>query len=252
MAVRKEEDGSFWDHLEEFRKRIFIVLSTVVIFAAVAFFFSGRLAGIVIETSPAQLSALSPAEAITAHLRLSVAAGIIAASPVILFQIWRFVAPGLYRSEKKAVLSVTGAGSILFITGAAFAWFTIREPALVLFQSFETGKITGFWSVSSYIDFIGTLLLVFGAAFQLPLAVLFLVRTGIAEPADLAHYRRHILVGLLVVAAILTPPDPFTQIMLTLPLYILFEISLLSARIAVRKSGRSAKTATVPRERTDV
>ncbi len=238
MAVNTGENGSFWDHLEEFRRRLFMVLATVAILAAVAFFFSGRIAGIVTETSPAPLSALSPAEAITAHLRLAVAAGIIAASPVILFQIWRFVAPGLYSSEKKAVVSVTAAGSFLFISGAAFAWFMIREPALALFQSFETGKITGFWSVSSYIDFIGTLLLVFGAAFQLPLAVLFIVRTGIARPSDLAHYRRHILVGLLVVAAILTPPDPFTQIMLTLPLYILFELSLIVARIAFRK-GKS-------------
>ncbi len=239
MAVNTGENGSFWDHLEEFRRRLFMVLATVAVLAAVAFFFSARITGIVTETSPEPLSALSPAEAITAHLRLAVAAGIIMASPVILFQIWRFVAPGLYSNEKKAVVSVTAAGSILFISGAAFAWFMIREPALILFQSFETGKITGFWSVSSYIDFIGTLLLVFGTAFQLPLAVFFLVKTGIAEPADLARYRRHILVGLLVIAAILTPPDPVTQIMLTLPLYVLFELSLLVARIGQRRNRRT-------------
>lgn len=236
--MRKEENGSFWDHLEEFRRRLFIAAATVAAFAAVAFFFSGTITRAVTETSPAQLSALSPAEAITAHLRLAVAAGIIAASPVILFQIWRFVAPGLYSNEKKALVTAAAAGGVLFITGAAFAWFMIREPALILFQSFETGRITGFWSVSSYIDFIGTLLLVFGAAFQLPLAVLFLVKTGIAEPADLARYRRHILVGLLVIAAILTPPDPLTQVMLTLPLYLLFELSLLVARISFRKKRK--------------
>lgn len=239
MAVRSEDNGSFWDHLEEFRKRLFIILVTTAVLAALAFFFSGTITEFVTETSPAPLTALSPAEAITAHLRLAVAAGILAASPVILFQIWRFVAPGLYAREKKAVISVTAAGALLFLSGAAFAWFIMREPTLALFQSFETGNIRGLWSVSSYIDFIGTFLLVFGVAFQLPLAVLFLVRTGIAEPSDLAAYRRHILVGLLIIAAILTPPDPLTQIMLTLPLYILFELSLLVARIAFRKGKRA-------------
>jgi sec-independent protein translocase protein TatC len=236
MAVKKQENGSFWDHLEEFRRRILTVLVTVAVFAAVAFFFSGKLVGFVADTSPSALAALAPAEAITAHVKLSVTAAIIACSPVILFQIWRFVAPGLYRDEKKSVVAVTASGAFLFIAGAAFAWFIIREPALILFKSFETGKITGFWSVSSYMDFVGTLLLVFGTAFQLPLAVFFLVKTGIAEPADLAHYRKHILVGLLVIAAILTPPDPLTQIMLALPLYVLFELSLLVARIGFRKN----------------
>ncbi len=242
MAVGSGNDGSFWDHLEEFRKRLFIAAGTVAVLSAAAFFFSGRITGYVAGTSPVGLAALAPAEAITAHLKLAVTAGVIASSPVILFQIWRFIAPGLYERERRAILSVTAAGAFLFAAGAAFAWFMMREPALILFQSFETGNITGFWSVSSYIDFIGTFLLVFGAAFQLPLAVLFLVRSGIAEPSDLAFYRRHIIVGLLIVAAILTPPDPLTQIMLSLPLYILFELSLLVARITFRKADSAEES----------
>lgn len=241
MAVGSEDGGSFWDHLEEFRKRLFIAAGTVAVMSAVAFFFSGRITGYVTGTSPVGLAALAPAEAITAHLKLAVTAGVIAASPVILFQIWRFIAPGLYERERRTVLMVSAAGAVLFTAGAAFAWFMMRKPALILFQSFETGNITGFWSVSSYIDFIGTFLLVFGAAFQLPLAVLFLVRSGIAEPSDLAFYRRHIIVGLLILAAVLTPPDPLTQVMLSLPLYILFELSLLAARAAFRKPGDQEK-----------
>ncbi|MCP4647080.1 MAG: twin-arginine translocase subunit TatC, partial [bacterium] len=166
-------------------------------------------------------------------------AAIILASPILIFQSWRFVAPGLYQQERRSVISVTVAGTILFIGGAAFAWFVMREPALFLFQSFETGNIHGAWSVSAYMGFTGSFLLIFGVAFQLPLAVLFLTKTGIMDPGTLARYRRHVVVGLLVMAAILTPPDPLTQVMLALPLYILFELSLIVARISFRKA-RSA------------
>lgn len=234
--VEKMSEGSFWDHLEEFRKRIFIMVLTVGVFASTAFFFSRYLTNYVTETSPCDLVALAPAEAITAHLRLSVTAAIILASPVILFQIWRFIAPGLYERERKSVVSVTIAGTFLFIGGAAFAWFVMRRPTLLLFQSFETGNITGAWSVASYLGFIGSFLLIFGVAFQLPLAVFFLVKTGIIESGTLAKYRRHVVVGLLVMAAALTPPDPLTQVMLALPLYLLFEISLAVALLSSRKS----------------
>ncbi|MCK5785033.1 MAG: twin-arginine translocase subunit TatC [Candidatus Sabulitectum sp.] len=236
MAVKPAEEGSFWDHLEEFRKRIFIMVFTVAALTAIAFFFSRHITNYVTSSSPGELVALAPAEAITAHLRLSVTVGIILASPVLLFQMWRFIAPGLYQRERKSVISVTIAGTFLFISGAAFAWFVMRKPALLLFQSFETGNIHGAWSVAAYIGFIGSFLLIFGSAFQLPLAVLFLTKTGIIEPGTLAKYRRHIVVGLLIMAAILTPPDPLTQVMLALPLYILFEISLVVARIASRKA----------------
>jgi sec-independent protein translocase protein TatC len=238
MAV---DEGSFWDHLEEFRRRLLTALATVAALTAAAFAFSPRLTSIITATSPRGLVALSPAEAVTAHLRLSVTAGILAASPVILFQLWRFIAPGLYENERKAVVSVTAAGSVLFLAGAAFAWFVMRVPALTLFQSFETGNITGMWSVSAYLEFIGSFVLVFGAAFQLPLAVMFLTRTGIVKPADLALYRRHVIVGLLILAAVLTPPDPLTQIMLAIPLYVLFEASLLAARVFRKKPKQARK-----------
>ncbi len=240
MAVIPDGEGSFWDHLEEFRRRIFVMVISVGLLSATAFFFSRYLTNFVTSTSPCDLVALAPAEAVTAHLKLAVTIGIILASPILLFQIWRFVAPGLYLTERKAVVSVSVAGAFLFIGGAAFAWFVMRAPALLLFQSFETGNIHGAWSVSSYIGFIGSFLLIFGAAFQLPLAVLFLTKTGIIEPATLAVYRRHVVVGLLIMAAILTPPDPLTQVMLALPLYILFELSLIVARISFRKARSAA------------
>lgn len=234
--MKSAKDGSFWEHLEEFRSRLFVMLITVSVLSAIAFYFSKQITGYVTATAPCSLIALAPAEAVTAHLKLSVTAGVILSSPVLLFQLWRFIAPGLYRNERKSLISVTVSGVILFVSGAAFAWFIMLKPALMLFQSFETGNIHGAWSVSGYTGFISSFLLIFGGAFQLPLAVLFLTKTGVIEPRTIGKYRRHVIVGLLVAAAILTPPDVLTQVMLAIPLYVLFELSLLVARVSVRKA----------------
>jgi len=111
------------------------------------------------------------------------------------------------------------------------------KPTLMLFRSFETGVIEGTWSVSGYTGFLGTFILVFGVAFQLPLAIMILTRLGIVSPATLGKFRRHAIVAILIIAAILTPPDPVTQVILAVPLYVLFELSLLLARLAAgRKS----------------
>jgi sec-independent protein translocase protein TatC len=234
--VKSAKEGSFWEHLEEFRARLFVMIVTISVLSAICFYFSKQITGYVTAAAPCPLIAISPAEAVTTHLKLSVTAGLILSSPVVLFQLWRFIAPGLYRNERRSVISVTVSGVILFLSGVAFAWFVMCKPALLLFQSFETGNIHGAWSVSGFTGFISSFVLMFGAAFQLPLAVVFVTRTGIIEPRAISKYRRHVIVGILIVAAILTPPDVLTQVMLAVPLYILFEFSLLVARISLRKA----------------
>lgn len=225
-------EASFWEHLEELRKRILTVVIVLVAATSVAFGFSSHLMRLATVPAGGALLALSPAEAVTANLKLSLAAGVIASSPVAFGQIWAFVAPGLYRNEKRAFLSIVVSCVSLFIAGAAFAWFVMLKPTLLLFRSFETGVIQGSWSVAGYTSFIGTFILVFGVAFQLPLAVMILTRLGIVTPETLGRSRRHVIVALLVISAILTPPDPVTQVILALPLYLLFELSLLAARVS--------------------
>jgi sec-independent protein translocase protein TatC len=236
----RSTEGSFWEHLEELRRRLLVVLAVVVAATCAGFAWSRQLMHLVLYTGPAVLQTLAPSEAIVAHLKLSLLAGLIASSPVVFFQFWRFVSPGLYPGEKRTVLAMAVFSTILFAAGVAFSWMVMLDPALRLFHSFETGNIEGHWSLASFTGFLGRFVLVFGLAFQMPLMVLGLTRLGVVTPAGLRRVRSHVIVGLLVVAAILTPPDPVTQVLLALPLYLLFELSLLLASLssAGRRRGR--------------
>lgn len=225
-------EAPFWEHLEELRKRLFIIILALVITTSAAFAFSRDLMRLATVPAGGALLALSPAEAVTANLKLSLTAGVIASAPVAFMQMWAFIAPGLYRNEKRTFLAAVFSCVSLFMAGAAFAWFVMLKPTLLLFRSFETGVIHGSWSVTGYTGFVGTFILVFGVAFQLPLAVMILTRLGVVSPKTLGRSRRHVIVALLVISAILTPPDPVTQVVLALPLYLLFELSLLAARIS--------------------
>ncbi len=236
--MKGKQEVSFWEHLEELRKRLFIILIALVVTTGASFFFSGRIMRIATAPAGGTLLALSPEEAVTASLKVSLVAGLLAAVPVAFVQIWAFIAPGLYRNEKRGFLTAVLSCLILFAAGAAFGWFVMLEPTLLLFRSFETGVIEGTWSISGYISFLGNFIMVFGIAFQLPLAILILTKLGIVSPQTLGKARRHVIVGVLIIAAILTPPDPVTQIILAVPLYLLFEMSLLIARLVAREGKR--------------
>ncbi|MBN1433929.1 twin-arginine translocase subunit TatC [Candidatus Fermentibacterales bacterium] len=230
--VRASPEGSFWDHLEELRQRILVVLGVLTVSTLTALIAFGRtLTGFVISRGPSELLALSPSEALVAHLKVSLVAGIILSSPVGFYHLWRFISPGLLDRERKVSAAAAASCFLLFAGGALFAWFLMLEPVTGVLQSFEGGTIRGGWSVSSYIGFVGRMVLVFGVAFELPVLVLLLVGLGVLRPSTLARYRRHVIVALLVAAAILTPPDPLTQVMLAAPLYLLFELSVLAARV---------------------
>lgn len=228
-------EGSFWEHLEELRQRLFYVLGVLAGSVIVSFLFSRKLMELVLSRGPSELQALAPTEAFAAHLNLSLAAGILVSLPVILYQFWRFVSPGLFKKERKTAVRAAFLSVLLFFAGAAFAWFLMLEPAIAVFKSFETGNIVGHWSLANYIGFLSRLIMIFGVAFQLPILILLLVSLGVVTPENLGKYRRHIIVGLLIIAAVLTPPDPLTQVMLTLPLYLLFELSLLVASVGYRR-----------------
>jgi sec-independent protein translocase protein TatC len=237
--MKTVRDGSFWDHLEELRQRLFYMIGGIVVCTGAAFAFSRRLMDLVLEAGPGTLQTLSPYEAITANLKLALVAGLVASSPLTLWHFWRFVSPGLYRSEKRVMASAFWISILLFTAGVAFSWFVLLKPTLALFASFETGSVTGGWTLSNFVSFLGQFTLVFGLSFELPLVVLVLVKLGVVEPADLARFRRHVIVGLLVLGAILPPNDPVTQLLLAAPLYVLYEISIIAARM-IRRSERKS------------
>jgi len=228
-------EGSFWDHLEELRWRILKSLAALIAATLGAFFFSRRLIALVLATGPETLQALAPTEAFVVHLKAALVAGVVIASPVVYYQFWRFVSPGLHGRERRPVVAATALSVLLFVGGVAFAWALMLRPAIALFRSFEGGRIVGAWSLSSYVGFLGRFVLAFGLAFQLPIVVLLLASLGIVSPQTMGRYRRHLIVGLLVAAALLTPPDPMTQLALSAPLYLLFELSLLLARVTCRR-----------------
>jgi sec-independent protein translocase protein TatC len=233
--LKTEEGGSFWDHLEELRKKLFVVIGGISAATILSFIFSRDLMYVVLKNGPDTIQTLSPSEALVSHLQLSLISGLIISSPLTFMQFWRFIAPGLYDSERKTCIGATAASSILFAAGILFSWKIMLQPTVAIFQSFETGIITSGWSLANYIIFLGKFILVFGLAFQMPVAVVALVKLGIVTPESLAGFRRYVIVILMIVAAIMTPPDPMTQLMLALPLYLLFELSVLAARIWFRK-----------------
>jgi len=238
--LRQVREGSFWDHLEELRQRLFVVMGAVGLFTLVCFAFSRRLLEVVLSTGPGPLQTLSPYEALTASLKLALTAGLVLSSPVVLWHFWKFVSPGLLDHERKAAGISFFVSVLLFLSGAAFSLFVLLKPTLLLFRSFETGGISGNWTLSNYVSFLGQFVLAFGISFELPLLVLFFVWIGVVTPAQLGRYRKHVIVGLLVLGAILPPNDPFTQLLMAIPLYLLYEASIIAARIMWRRRRETA------------
>lgn len=224
--------GTFWDHLEELRRRLLYSLLAVSVCTVGGIVASKPILRLILATGPENLQTLAPPEAFAVHLKVSLVCGLIVASPVVFYQFWRFVSPGLYRRERRVALLAATASAVLFLVGVALAWSVLLRPAVEIFRSFEEGAIIGNWSLSNYVSFLGGFVLVFGLAFQLPLLVMLLVKLGVVSSSSLGRYRSHVLVALLVAAAFLTPPDPMTQVALALPLYLLFEGSALLARLA--------------------
>lgn len=156
-------------------------------------------------------------------------------SPVLLYQMWRFVSAGLYKGERRAVVRYFPVSLVLFVVGVLFGYFVMVPYAMYfLNRSVPLTLVVPDIKLESFLSFLSSLCLAFGAVFQLPVILTFLGVAGIVDPADMARYRSHFIVGAFVIAAILTPPDPFTQLLMGIPLIVLYEIGIWSARFALR------------------
>jgi len=243
------------EHLSELRKRILI--SVAVLFAAFLFIFnySEELFNIlvfplkseikldftnpyihIIHKTPISLVFLAPAEAFWMHMKVSFVASFIFALPVIFFQIWKFVSPGLLSNEKKYLIPFLFSSTILFLAGSLFCFVIILPFAMTFLLGYKTGSLTPMISVGSYIDFCLKFILAFGAIFELPLVIVFLAKFGIVSPSGLAKNRKYAILFSFIAAAILTPtPDAFNQILMAVPIIILYEIGILLSMIIYRK-----------------
>lgn len=221
----------FLDHLEELRWRIIKSLIAVVIFTIISFAFSDQILDFLLLTTKnlkhqLQLQVLKVQTVFIIKLELALIAGIMLSLPVIFYQIWAFVAPGLLENERKYVVPVITFATISFIVGAAFAFFVIIPFALDFFLSLVPENVKNNIALDFYFGFVARIVLVFGIVFELPVVSLLLTKLGLLTPQFLRKYRRYAIVVIFVLAAILTPPDPTTQIMLAVPLLLLFEVSI--------------------------
>lgn len=176
-------------------------------------------------------------EAFFTYLKAALLSGLMVASPVILYQFWTLVAPSLHHRERHLLVPIVFLSSLFSVGGALFGYFVVFPYGFAFFMSFATPTIRPLLSMKDYLEFAAKLLLAFGLIFELPLFITFLARIGIVDAVFLKRHRKYAILLFFVVAAILTPPDVITQLFMALPLVLLYELSILGARIFGRKSS---------------
>jgi sec-independent protein translocase protein TatC len=237
-------------HLVEFRRRFIYALCAVGGGFCVCYFFAPEIYAFLVrplaaatEGEPRRLIYTGLSEAFITYIKLGLWGGGIVAFPVIAAQIWFYIAPGLYRAEKRALLPFLIAAPVLFVAGAAMAYYIVFPMAWKFFLSFEMPGVAGGLPiqlearVSEYLSLSMSIIFAFGLAFQLPVVLVVLVRARILSAAQLSQFRRYAIVLIFVIAAVLTPPDVISQISLALPLMALYEAALWAARF-VEKGNR--------------
>ncbi len=233
-----EEGPGFIYHLEELRRRIIISLLCIIPFTAVAFPFAPKIIQFLRHPYGGNLIFIAPAEAFVVNIKVAIAMGVAWAFPVIAYQMWRFIAPGLYPGERKVFLALFSSSILLFAGGMAFAYFAILPLAFRFLLQFSAPWFQPMLTAGKYFSFVFKLIIAFGLAFQMPIVIFFLVAADLASLETFSSYRRAIWVVSFVVGAVLTPPDVLSQVMMSLPLILLFEASLLVSRAYLKARGR--------------
>ena len=233
----KEQVMPFLDHLEELRKRLLWCILSVVLISAVGYFFSEHIMNFLLRPYPSgeKLIFLAPTEGFIVHIKVAVFAGIIISLPIIFYQLWQFVAPGLYKKERKYVPLIVFYSSFFFLVGAAFCYFVIIKYGLNFLLGFGSDKLEPAIQIKEYLKFVTLLIMVFGIIFELPLLSFFLTKMGILTPEFMRSKSRYGIVLIFMFAAILTPPDVVTQLFLAGPLILLYEISIWVSKFSLQK-----------------
>ncbi len=244
MSGRSAGEMPFLDHLEELRWRLFRCALAIAAGVIVAFtlLYTKRVDIVGILAAPIQPYLKQPlmvthvGDLFDIVMSASVTLGMIAASPVIVWQVWGFLSPALYGHEKRVVIPALVAAALLFLAGMALAFEYVLPVTLAFYASFESESVNTMQTVDGYFSFVTSMCLAFGAIFELPVVIALLSALGIVQPEFLARFRRHALVGCLLAAALITPgSDPTSLIMLTIPLYLLYEASITVSRVIARR-----------------
>lgn len=241
MTMKEDDKLPFTTHLEELRNRMIKCFVAIGVGFVVSYGFKEKLFQIltaplirVMETGETMIYTNLP-EAFFTFLKAALLSGILLASPIIIYQFWMFTAPGLYQKEKRLLVPIIFLSSIFFIGGALFGYFIVFPWGFKFFLGFASETIKPLPSMKEYLSFSSKLLLAFGLVFELPLVITFLAKLGLVSVPFLKKNRKYALLLFFAGAAILTPPDVVTQIMMALPLMVLYEISIIGARIFGKK-----------------
>ena len=253
--IKTESEGGFVSHLTELRKRLIHSFIFLLIFFIGCYFFSEHLYGFLVEpyAKAVKESGLERRLIFTAlqetfltYLKVAFFTAFFVTCPFILVQIWKFIAPGLYKHEKIAIIPYLILTPILFFLGGILVYYLIMPLAIKFFLSFESAGIsTGLpiqleAKVNEYLSLVMKLIFAFGISFQLPIVLSLLARVGLIDSKFLKTRRKYVVVMIFAAAAILTPPDPITQIGLAIPLLILYELSIFSVNIIEKNNNKNA------------
>ena len=240
-----EESGdiemSFLDHIEELRWRIIYSLIGILVFTIVAWIFIDPLVEIVLlkpaRDAHASLQNLRPFGQLFLYVQVAIIVGVVASLPNIFYQLWKFIAPALKKQERKYILWIVFFSTFCFLAGIAFAYFVMLPLAMKFAAQFGTQEIANEFAIDEYMSIIISVMLAAGVVFELPMISFFLSKLGILTPKFMRKYRRHAIVIILILAAILTPgADPVSQVILAVPLVLLYEISIFISKISSKKS----------------
>ena len=258
-----DQTAPFTLHLEELRRRLIVAFVSVTAAFLACFNYSEVLyrwlvkpmkESLVLSLREPYLSFvprekvydlvfLAPAEALWMHMKVALIAGLVIAMPVIFWQVWRFLSPGLHKSEKRMAIPFIFITSSLFLLGTGFCFIIVLPFAMNFLLNFRTEALTPMISVERYVDFCLKFILAFGAIFELPVVMVFLSRIGVVTPLWLAKNRKYAVLVAFIVAAVLTPtPDAFNQTLMAVPIIVLYEAGIWSARILGRRDAVAAET----------
>ena len=252
MTEAEDQELSFLEHLVELRSRLLKACAAILVILVILLPFARKLYAALAAPLTAVLPegssmiAIDVASPFLTPFKLALLLSLILAIPIVLYQIWAFVAPALYREEKKLARPLLYSSVFLFYAGCAFAYFAVFPLVFGFFTRVAPEGVTVMTDISKYLDFVMTLFLAFGIAFEVPIATIILVATGVTTVERLSKMRGYVLVGAFAAGMLLTPPDVISQTLLALPMWALFEVGLLMSRILLPHRVKAAEKGDEP------
>lgn len=242
VSQKSNVDMSFLEHLDELRNRLIIIVIAILILSVVCFCFVDKILFILTRQAEGlELIYTMPAEAFTSQIRLAIIAAVFITLPFTIYQVMAFISPALRSVERVTLLSLLFLMVFLFFAGVTFGYFAVFPFALRFFLGFSTAELLPLFTISRYISFVVSFLVAFGLVFQVPLIFWFLGSMSLISSQFLSANRKYALLINAIISAILTPPDVFSQVLMIIPLAVLYEVGFVLVRISERKRARRLK-----------